>query len=220
MANEPPSKFQSIWLVLGGATLAVLGVCALVTVCASLAIIWFSRPDSSDNIRATPTNVVQLATAASPTQQTPLNVSTQPAVAIPTPLPIPNTAGRVPTTFPLPSQVTSPDQAVRTYYNLVSQQRYDQTWPMLTDAFKQKFNCCAPNYNYTGYVDWWDSVDRVDFGNVRTVSQNGDRALVYAELYYIMNNGDRSSMGNMPYIALIYDTALGYWRFDDMRVTP
>jgi hypothetical protein len=219
MANEQHSKLQSVWLVVGGATLAVLGICAMVTVCAVLTLIWFSRPRSSNNVREVPTNVVQQPTAA-PTQQTPLVISTPPVAGIPTPLPIPNTSGRVPTTFPLPSQVTAPDQAVRTYYNLVSQQRYDQTWPMLTDAFKQKFNCCAPNYNYTGYVDWWNSVDRVDFGSVHTVSQNGDRALVYAELYYLMNNGDRSSMVNTPYIALIYDTALGYWRFDDMRATP
>jgi hypothetical protein len=220
MENEERSKFQDTWLVAGGASLAVLGTCALISLCAALALIWFSKSRSSNDVRATPTNVVQQATAVSPTQQTPLTISTQPVAAIPTPLPIPNTSGRVPTTFPLPSQATAPDQAVRTYYNLVSQQRYDQTWPMLTDTFKQKFNCCAPNYNYTGYVDWWNSVDRVEFGNVHTVSQNGDQALVYAELYYVMNDGGRSSMVNTPYIALNYDSVAGYWQFNDMRATP
>ena len=113
-----------------------------------------------------------------------------------------------------------PDQAVRSYYQFVSQQRYDVTWQMLTDAFKQKFNCCAPNYNYSGYVDWWNSVSTVDFGQVRTVSQTGDRAVVYAELYYVMNTGDRSGMDSAPYIELVYDAASGAWRFDDKRANP
>ena len=111
----------------------------------------------------------------------------------------------------------APDQAVRSYFQFVSQQRYDVTWQMLTDAFKQKFNCCAPNYNYSGYVDWWNSVNNVEFGQVQTVSQSGDRAVVYAELYYVMNTGDRSGMDNTPYIALVYDSTSGSWRFDDKR---
>src|SRR5262249_32879002 len=113
-----------------------------------------------------------------------------------------------------------PDQAVRTYYQMVSQQRYDLSWNMLTDAFKQKFNCCAPNYNYTGYTNWWDSVDTVDFGNVNVVSQSGDRAVVYAETYIVMNDGRRSSVDGNPYFELIYDPVAGMWRFNDKRSAP
>jgi len=115
---------------------------------------------------------------------------------------------------------TTPDQAVKDYYTLVSQGRYDLGWSMLTDRFKQKFNCCSPNYNYTGYVQWWDSVNTVEFGNVKTVSQNGDRAVVYAEIYYVMNNGQQSSLVSDPYIELVYDSTLNTWRFDDKRATP
>jgi hypothetical protein len=115
---------------------------------------------------------------------------------------------------------TTPDQAVKNYYTLVSQGRYDLGWSMLTDAFKQKFNCCAPNYNYTDYVKWWDSVNTVEFGNVKTVSQNGDHAVVYAEFYYVMNTGAKSSLVGDPYIALVYDPTLNTWRFDDKRATP
>ena len=115
---------------------------------------------------------------------------------------------------------TMPDQAVKNYYALVSQGRYDLGWSMLTDAFKQKFNCCAPNYNYTDYVKWWDSVNTVEFRNVKTVSQNGDKAVVYAEFSYVMNDGRRSSLVGDPYIALVYDSTLNTWRFDDKRATP
>ena len=90
---------------------------------------------------------------------------------------------------------------------------------MLTDDFKQEFNCCAPNYNYTGYVGWWDSVDRVEFGEVRVVSQSGVRAVVYAEIYYVMNTGDRSSVDNAPYFELVYSPVTGNWQFDDKRAS-
>lgn len=115
------------------------------------------------------------------------------------------------------SASTTPDQAVRQYYALVSQRRYDLAWSMLNDSFKQKFNCCAPNYNYTDYVNWWNSVSSVEFGNVRTVSQSGDRAVVYVEMIYVMNDGRRSSIVGDPYIELVYDSSLNAWRFNDKR---
>jgi hypothetical protein len=107
---------------------------------------------------------------------------------------------------------------VRDYYALVSQGRYDESWPLLSDAFKQTFNCCAPNYNYDGYRAWWDSVDFVDFGQVRTVSQSGGRAVVYAELRYHMHAGGVSE-DREPYIILVYDPARGQWLFDDKGLT-
>lgn len=111
----------------------------------------------------------------------------------------------------------APDQAVLNYYALVSQGRYDLAWSMLTDTFKQKFNCCAPAYNYADYVAWWDSVDRVEFGTVKTVSQSGERAVVHVEMYYLMNTGARSSLVGDPYIELVYDSSLNAWRFNDKR---
>lgn len=132
------------------------------------------------------------------------------SIGIPTPLNIGTPMGVV-------NINTTPDQAVKNYYALVSQGRYDLGWSMLTDTFKQKFNCCAPNYNYTDYVKWWDSVNTVEFGNVKTVSQNGDHAVVYVEMFYVMNDGRRSSLVGDPYIALVYDSTLNSWRFDDKR---
>lgn len=104
----------------------------------------------------------------------------------------------------------SPAQAVIDYYNLVSGERYDLSWPLLTDQFKQIFNCCAPNYNYSGYVQWWDSVDYVSFGAVNTVSQQGDRAVIYVELNYHMQAGG-VSRDRQAYIEMVNDN--GIWRF-------
>ncbi|MEO8394789.1 MAG: hypothetical protein ABI700_17475 [Chloroflexota bacterium] len=204
---EPP-RIRPIWLIGGGAAVAVLGVCALISVVAAGVLIWLSSGISSRSATSTPTQAV--------VAQNPTPVITSLA---PTPLPGVSTAPPV-TVTPAAAPALPPDQAVRSYFQLVSQQRYDLTWPLLSDSFKQKFNCCAPNYDYAGYTGWWDSVNYVDFGTVSTVSQNADRAVVYAELYFVMNTGARSGVDSNPYIELIFDPASGVWHFNDKRAAP
>ena len=224
MPEESRSAIRPVWL-LGGAAVGLLALCALIGVTATAALLWFSSSRTSGVTEETPVALQRQATNTPRAQTTSLPANTTaPLVTLPTLLPLPGTAGSVPTAISSPSQDTglrpAPEEAVHTYFNLVSEQRYDLTWPMLTDVFKQKFNCCHPNYNYAGYVEWWDSVDRVDPGNVHVVSQSGDRAVVYAELNYSMNNGGRSAGDSTPYIELVYDTAAGSWRLDDKRANP
>src|SRR6185369_17239949 len=90
------------------------------------------------------------STMPTPSQSTrtpiPLNNAGQP-----TQLPLISTLQPPPLPLSVPTQMgvaninpnSTPDQAVRDYYALVSQGRYDLGWSILTDAFKQKFNCCA-----------------------------------------------------------------------------
>lgn len=212
MTEQPERGIRPIWLIGGGAALVTLGLCALFSLITAVGLVWFSSNRSFDAQEATQ------AVFLRETEQVATGIPTQVA---PTPLPGLNTQSPTAVTFPtLAVPPSAPDQAVRNYYTLVSQQRYDLTWQLLTDSFKQRFNCCAPNYNYTGYVAWWDSVNYVDFGDVRTISQNGDRAVVYAELYWVMNTGVRSGMSGNPYIELVYDPAMGSWRIDDTRASP
>lgn len=212
MTEQPERGIRPIWLIGGGAALVTLGLCAIISLATAVGLIWFSSNRSTNEQEAT--------------QAVLLRQTEQAATAVPSrnaPTPLPGLNIQVPTAIPLPTLATplsSPDQAVRNYYTLVSQQRYDLTWQLLTDSFKQRFNCCAPNYNYSGYVEWWDSVNYVDFGDVRTVSQNGDRAVVYAELYWVMNTGVRSGMSSNAYVELVYDSAMGSWRIDDTRSAP
>ncbi len=118
-----------------------------------------------------------------------------------------------PTTLPLPATAAiSPDQAIRDYYALVDAGRYAESWQLLTDDFKQIFNCCAPNYNFNEYVAWWDSVERVEFGSVYTVSSSGSRAVVYAKLSYHMVAGGVSA-DNAPYFELSHDGS--QWRLEN-----
>jgi hypothetical protein len=225
-----PPKIRPIWLLGGGAAAIAFGVCALLSLCAAVPIVWLTIQRNNQQVETTQVAIgqqtEQAASATPNPTRTPLGgIGTQ---AVPTMIPLPTqgdiaTQAGVPTVSvpgSVPANVLPPDQAVRTYYQMVSQQRYDLSWNMLTDTFKQKFNCCAPTYNYTGYTSWWDSVDYVDFGNVNTVSQSGDRAVVYAETFYVMTTGERSSVDSSPYIELIYDTAAGMWRFNDKRAAP
>ncbi len=204
-------KIRPMWVLGGGIVAIVLGLCALLSLGLAGGLFWFSSETSSNSAQAT-RNATQ-------------RVTQQAAVATPALVTRTPQAGGLlstPTSLPITTQgaTSSPEQAVRDYYLFVSQQRYDESWPMLTDRFKQSFNCCAPNYDYSGYVSWWDSVDQVQFGEIRTVSQSGDRAVVYVELFYVMNTGQRSSSDANPYIHLVYDSAAGTWRFDDKNAAP
>lgn len=224
MRDQSPQDIRPIWFV-GGIAIGLLSLCALVGVATVAALLWLS-PSRTPSVTPSPQVALERETTHTPPSD---NTLVSPSITprtetLPTLLPVPGTAVNAPTTVLSPSQNTGPrpvpEEAVRAYFNLVSEQRYDLTWPMLTDVFKQKYNCCSPNYNYAGYVEWWNSVDRVDIGNMRTVSQSGDQAVVYAELLYYMTNGTGPASDNTPYIALIYDAAMGSWRIDDKRANP
>lgn len=225
MAEETSTtRLKSVWLLGGGAALGVLAICALMSLVVAVGIVWLTVGRSNNAERATQV-AMQRETVTVGATDLPVSINPTALPPLNTPAPAPTALG-VPTVVNAPAggsgvvPSNAPDQAVRNYFNLVSQERYDLTWNLLTDTFKQHFNCCAPSYNYNGYVEWWDSVNIVEFGDVHTVSQVGDRAVVYAELVYVMNDGRRSASDNNPYIALVYDAAMGQWRFDDKRATP
>jgi serine/threonine-protein kinase len=211
-------RIRPVWLIGGGMALAILGICALLSVVAAVGIVWYTIETESRARQATQIAYdYQTAQASRKTQVAapPLPAATCAAPIATQPAAFPTAINASPVSLTRPA----PDQAVKTYYQWVSQSRYDLTWPLLTERFKQKFNCCAPNYDYSGYVSWWDSVNYVEFGKVMIVSQQSDLAVVYAEVYYIMNAGTRF-LDKEPYFRLVYDPAGGNWRFDDKGSTP
>lgn len=115
----------------------------------------------------------------------------------------------------------TPESAVRRYYEAINARRYDQTWSMLSNHFKQKWNCCAPDgsFDYAGYTEWWESVQRVDIGRVELIERDDTRATVHAELAYWMRDG-RQILDPRPYIQLRLDSATGAWLFWDKGETP
>jgi len=204
MITQTIPKIRPIWIAIASAVLVFCGGIAICTAVLGIGMNVILSP------RVPPT---ALTTLRQPTAQ--VMISPTAAVTLastPSQIPMPNatSVGSVP--IPLPANAADPASAVRTYYQWVDANRYDLTWPMLSNRFKDLFNCCVPNYNYTGYVDWWDSVDRVETVDVRTVQQSGDRAIVYMELRYWMKAGGQSV--DRGYIHLVYDPVSG-WLFDN-----
>ena len=115
----------------------------------------------------------------------------------------------------------TPESTVRRYYEAINERRYELTWSLLSTNFKQKWNCCAADgsFNYRAYTDWWDSVQRVDIGRIELIEHSDTRAVVYAELAYLMRDG-RQIMDPRPYIQLAFDPAVGEWLFWDKGETP
>ncbi len=201
-------------LVVFSAGMAFL-VCALLAGCGLVALLLWNFTFPGGGGRPTPRPTLERIAAVTETASVTITVTSNTSSPTLTSLPL-LTPLLPPTTLPLPA--SPPDEAVREYYRLVSEKRYESSWPRLSEAFKQIFNCCTPNYDYAGYSAWWDSVERVELGQVRTVSQSGDRAVVYAELFYHMKAGGTSRDAE-PYIELIYDPANGGWLFNNKGTT-
>lgn len=217
-AEETVARFpriKPIYLFGGGVAFTVLIICAGLSVCAAVVLFWLNS-QVSPSPRPTPTEV-----AARASNTPALTRTAEASRTAPTGLPLLTPIGAV-ATQPGGSAVQAsmaPDQAVRSYYLMVGAKRYDVTWPLLTDAFRQKFNCCAPDYNFAEYTAWWDTVERVEFGSVNTVSQTSTTAIVYAELNYVMKAGG-ISVDAEPYLKLILDPATGNWLLDDKGANP
>ena len=115
----------------------------------------------------------------------------------------------------------TPESTVRRYYEAINARRYDLTWSLLSTNFKQKWNCCTADgsFDYRAYTDWWDSVQRVDIGRIELIEHSSTRAVVYAELAYLMRDG-RQIMDPRSYIQLAFDPAVGEWLFWDKGETP
>lgn len=157
---------------------------------------------------------------------------TDPPVEAPTEMPTPTptnttaptqrlTATVKPTETPTTVSVVSAEQAVRDYYSAINRRQYNLTWSILSPHFKSIFNCCNSNgdYDFDSYVNFWDSVERVDTGDVRVIQQNDSTATVYAQLSYLYKTGNRVSDSN-PYIKLVFDTNTRTWLFYDKGRNP
>ncbi len=208
-------QIRPLWIAIGA---GLLTMCAGVALCTAIfgvsmtAILSPKNPPTAEStIARTPTQI-----AAAPTMS--ITLAARPSqIPLPgAPLPPPPPLVTPINNFPIGAIFADPANAVRSYYQWIDANRYDLTWPLLSENFKQIFNCCAPNYNYSEYAAWWDSVDRIEATDVRTVEQNGERAVVYMELHYWMKAGGESI--DRAYMHLIADPVAG-WIFDNKTDT-
>ena len=112
-----------------------------------------------------------------------------------------------------PAQVWYPqyaDQFIRYYYQNINLRNYWLTWSLLSDSFKLAVNGPAEG-GYQGYVDFWNSVQRVDISSVSITGQSSGTANVLVGMTYNYWNGVVSSV-NQPF-SLIFDAGRNTWMF-------
>ena len=128
-----------------------------------------------------------------------------PATPIPTGTPV------VPTNTIVPTPSSSVEQFIRTYFQEINNRHYENTWSLLSDAFRASRNS-PQNGGYQGYVDFWNTVDRVEILEVRILEQSDQSAKVFVVANYHYKNGVTTT-GEQNF-SLIYDFTRSTWLFD------
>ena len=147
-----------------------------------------------------------LAAAGSPTVETQQVTIT--ATPVPTGTPL------VPTNTIVPTQSNSLEQFIRNYYQAINSRDYENTWSLLSDAFRA--NAHSPqNGGYQGYVDFWNTVERVEVLDIKILEQSSQSAKAFVVANYHYKNGaTTTSEGNHSFI---YDSSRNTWLFDVSR---
>lgn len=108
------------------------------------------------------------------------------------------------------SERPSPTQTVKDHYIAINNRRYQETWNDLSLDF-QKLS--GSSHAYDDYVQWWESVRTINIGEVKTVEQSDSRAIVDAELQYVMQTG-RTATDKNNRIFLVWDDNSKKWLFN------
>lgn len=207
-------EIRPLWIAIGAGILTLCGGVALCTAIFGVGMTAILSPKTPPTAESTIARTATQIAAAPTLSVTLITRPTQiplPGAVLPPPLQVTTV-----NSFPVGAIFSDPAEAVRSYYQWIDANRYDLTWPLLSEGFKQTFNCCAPNYNYTEYTAWWDTVDRIEAVEVSTVQQDSARAVVFMELHYWMKAGGTSV--DRAYMHLIRDPVAG-WLFDNKTDT-
>lgn len=125
--------------------------------------------------------------------------------------PLPTGTPFVPTNTVVPTQSNSVEQFIRTYYQAINSRNYELTWSLLSDDFRANSNSLE-NGGYQGYVDFWNTVDRVEILETRILEQSDQSAKVFVVANYHYKNGATTT--SEQEFSFIYDFTRNTWLFD------
>ena len=113
------------------------------------------------------------------------------------------------TSTPTPKvNFSEPEEFLRNYFNAVTHQRnYEYTWTLMTDDFIERN---TPS-GYSEYVNFWNSVDRVDLKSIELYEREETSVKCRIKMVMIINGK------NYPIDAdyhLIYNSNNNTWMFD------
>ena len=83
----------------------------------------------------------------------------------------------------------SPVEFIRSYYQLVSEGKYEDSFSLLSQDFRNR-NHGPTDGGYQGYVDWWNSVRSVELLSFYTEFSDTHSAKVETAIHYVLKNGD------------------------------
>ncbi len=112
----------------------------------------------------------------------------------------------------------SPEQVIREHYTDLNNRQYEKTWKRLSAEFKTQQ---VPN-GYSEYLEWWNSVRRIDLARVTQLKSSGQQAIIDADMQYIMKNG-QIIKDSKRYIYLVYEPKSDSWQIDNKTeelITP
>lgn len=101
----------------------------------------------------------------------------------------------------------NPENFVREHYILLNNREYTKTWNRISSQFKSELS------GYSEYQQWWNSVREIKIGDIKQVSQSGDRAIVDAELWYVKHDG-KTYKDSKNRIYLIWSNDNNSWLFE------
>ena len=128
--------------------------------------------------------------------------------------PIPTGTPLVPTNTIVLTPSNSVEQFIRTYFQEINSRNYENTWSLLSDAFKASTNSPQKG-GYQGYVDFWNTVDRVEILEIKILEQSSQSAEVFVVANYHYKNGVTTTGEQNFYF--IYDFTRNTWLFDVSR---
>jgi hypothetical protein len=110
-----------------------------------------------------------------------------------------------------PTQLASLEQFIRAYYQAINDRNYEFTWSLLSDKFKASAHGSEKG-GYQGYVDFWNTLDRVEVLEINILEQSNQSAKVFVAANYHHKNGvTATSERNLHFI---YDLIRNTWLFD------
>lgn len=105
----------------------------------------------------------------------------------------------------------SPEDLVMFYYNGINSRQYELTWSLLSEEFKDHVN--GPQQGgYQGYVDWWNTVEKVSVTQVSVIQKTSSTASLKVKADYYYKSGV-TTHSNLQF-NFTYDNFRQTWLFD------
>ena len=104
----------------------------------------------------------------------------------------------------------APDAFVRNYYDLIANRKYPEAWESLSPEFQQ-----GQARGYKSFIDWWNSVDKVNVVEARVSSMQNGAATVDVSVIYL--NPDPNPVEHMR-LSLKWDRNRNNWVIDSTEL--